>query len=273
MLFYFSRLTFLLSANRHDKMAYEFTWLTLSLLVIAGIFAGFINTLAGGGSLLTLPALLLLGMPADIANATNRVGVLLQSLEGVRGFNRYGMLAKDAIVPILVPSVSGSLVGSLIASYLPPTLLEPVLLITLVIMAVVLVVRPATVAPPPGTLPLSVKESPAGFMGLFVAGLYGGFVQAGVGFVLIFALAGILRYDLVRANALKMAATGIFSAVALAVFVVRDQVLWIPGLILAAATVAGVRMSVRFAVSVNQTVLRWFLLVIVIATCIAAWLT
>jgi len=253
-------------------MEYEFTWLSLSLLVIAGVLSGFINTLAGGGSLLTLPALLLLGMPADIANATNRVGVLLQSLEGMRGFNRYGMLAKNALVPILAPTVAGSLVGALIASYLPPALLEPVLLVTLVAMAVVLVVHPTTVSPPPGTVPLSVSESPAGFIGLFVAGLYGGFVQAGVGFVLIFALAGILRYDLVRANALKMAATGIFSAVALAVFVVRDQVLWIPGLILAAATVVGVRLSVGFAISVNQQILRWFLLVIVIASCLAAWL-
>ncbi|MAT52022.1 MAG: permease [Porticoccaceae bacterium] len=253
-------------------MDYQITWLTGSLLVASGVLAGFINALAGGGSLLTLPALMLLGMPADIANATNRVGVFLQSLEGTRSFNRHGKLARDAIVPILVPTVSGSLAGALIASYLPATVLEPVLLLTMIAMAVLIVLRPATVAPPLGTEPLRLKDSPIGWISLFAAGLYGGFVQAAVGFVLIAALAGALRYDLVRANALKLACTAIFSGVALVVFVIRDQVLWVPGLMLALGTVVGVRLSVRVAISVDQNVLRWVLLVMVIAVCLAAWL-
>lgn len=253
-------------------MEYELTWLTVTLLFASGIIASFINVLAGGGSLLTLPALMLMGMPADIANATNRVGIFLQSVEGVRGFHRHGMFAKEAMVPILVPTISGSLVGALIASYLPPTVLEPVLLITMVSMAVLMVVRPSSVAPPAGTIPLSVNQSPLGWISLFAAGLYGGFVQAAVGFVLIAALAGALRYDLVRANALKLACTAIFSIVALVVFVARGQVLWVPGLILAAGMVIGVRLSVRFAISVDQKVLRWFLLVMVVVVCLAAWL-
>jgi len=127
------------------------------------------------------------------------------------------------------------------------------------------------VVPPAGTIPLSVNQSPLGWVSLFAAGLYGGFVQAAVGFVLIAALAGALRYDLVRANALKLACTGIFSLVALVVFVARGQVLWVPGLILAAGMVIGVRLSVRFAISVDQKVLRWFLLVMVVVVCLAAW--
>ncbi len=253
-------------------MEYEFTWLTLTLLVVSGVLAGFINTLAGGGSLLTLPALMLLGMPADIANATNRVGVLLQSVEGIRGFHRHGMLAREGLAQILAPSVAGALVGSLVASYLPPVVLEPVLLGTLMLMAVVMVVRPTMVAPPPGTVPLTLRQAPSGYLWLFAAGLYGGFVQAGVGFVLIAALAGVLRYDLVRTNALKMAATGIFTLVALVVFVARGQVLWIPGLVLGAACIVGVRLSVKFAITVPQEVLRWLLLAIVILVCLAAWL-
>jgi uncharacterized membrane protein YfcA len=69
---------------------YEINWLMALLLVSTGTVAGFINVLAGGGSFLTIPALMLLGIPADIANATNRVGVLMQAVEGVRGFNRHG---------------------------------------------------------------------------------------------------------------------------------------------------------------------------------------
>lgn len=254
-------------------MAYELSWWMATLLVGTGLIAGFINILAGGGSFLTIPALMLLGIPADIANATNRVGVMLQAVEGIRGFQRKGMLPQNAIVPMLVPTVTGSLLGSLLASYMPLALLEPVILITLISMALLMVFKPSFVTPPPGTEPLSPWQSVSGFAGMFFAGVYGGFIQAGVGFVLIAALAGALRYDLVRANALKMVATGVFTAIALTVFIARDQILWIPGLLLALGSVIGARLSVNFAVSVNQEVLRWLLLVIVIAVCLAVWLT
>ena len=104
-----------------------------------------------------------------------------------------------------------------------------------------------------------------------MAGVYGGFVQAGVGFILILALAGGLRYDLVRTNALKMVCTAVFSVVALTVFILRDQVLWIPGLILAIGTVAGAWLSVRFAISVKQNTLKWILFVMVTITCTVAY--
>jgi hypothetical protein len=158
-------------------------------------------------------------------------------------------------------------VGSLLASYLPVTLLKPTLLITMILMAVYMIVKPDGVTPPEGTQAFGVFEKPAGFIALFIAGVYGGFVQAGVGFILIAALAGSLRYDLVRANALKMVATGVFAVVALVVFIARDQVLWIPGLILAAGTMVGAAVSVRFAINVPQSTLKWLLLVMVTLTC------
>lgn len=254
-------------------MTPEFGALMATLLIGTGVAAGFINVLAGGGSFLTIPALMLLGIPADVANATNRVGVMLQSAEAVRGFNRHGKLAKDAIRPILTPTIAGALVGALAASYMPVTVLEPVILVTLIAMAIFLVVRPAAMTPPPETEPLSPRDSPAGLLGLFAAGVYGGFIQAGVGFVLLACLAGLLRYDLVRANALKMLATAVFTAVALVVFIARDQILWVPGMLLGAGSVIGAQLAVRFAIEVNQIVLRWLLLVTVVAVCVAVWLT
>jgi uncharacterized protein len=239
-------------------------------LLVAGLIAGFINTIAGGGSMLTLPALMMLGMPADIANATNRVGVLLQSLAGVKGFKDQDRLDSAAIGPVLVPTLAGALVGSLLASYLPVGLLKPTLLAVMFGMALVMVIKPGAVLPAPGTVPFKVFDKPSAVLALFAAGVYGGFIQAGVGFILIAALAGGLRYDLVRTNALKMVCTAAFSVVALAVFIVRDQVLWIPGLILAAGTVAGASLSVKFAVSVAQNTLKWLLFVMVTLTCAGA---
>ena len=223
--------------------------------------------------MLTLPALMMLGMPADVANATNRVGVLLQSATSAKGFRDKDRLDSSAIGPILVPTLVGALIGSLAASYFPVWLLKPVLLGSMVAMAVLMLVKPDTISPPEGTAVKKLKDSPGGIVALFIAGVYGGFVQAGVGFILIAALAGSLRYDLVRTNALKTVCTGIFSAVALAVFAIRGQVLWVPGLILAVGTVIGAMISVRFAITVSQNTLKWLLLVMVTITCGAAMLS
>lgn len=252
-------------------MEFSITPFSVLLLAGAGYLAGFINTVAGGGSLLTLPAFMMLGLPADIANGTNRVGILLQSLAGVRGFHRAGKLAPATIVPTLGPTLLGSLTGSMLASYLPVTWLKPALLVTMLVMAIVMLVQPSVIAPPPGTAVHALRDRPLAWLGLCAAGLYGGFVQAGVGFILIAALAGGLRYDLVRANALKMAITAALTAVALGVFIVRGQVWWTPGLIMAAGTSAGALMSVRFAISVPQAVLKWILFVMVVLSCAGAY--
>ncbi|MBL6691917.1 MAG: sulfite exporter TauE/SafE family protein [Pseudomonadales bacterium] len=240
------------------------------LLFVVGVLSGFINTLAGGGSMLTLPAMMMLGMPADVANGTNRVGVLMQSITGAKGFNDQDRLERTAILPVLIPTVGGALAGSLLASFLPVWVLEPVLLGAMVVMALIMVIRPETVAPPEGTEPYRLADRPIAGAGLFLAGVYGGFVQAGVGFILIAALAGGLRYDLVRTNALKTVCTAIFSAVALAVFALRGQVWWIPGVVLAIGSILGAMASVRFAINVSQNTLKWILFVMVTASCAGA---
>lgn len=254
-------------------MEYEFTLATASLVILAGVIGGFVNTLAGGGSMLTLPALMMLGLPADVANATNRIGVFMQSITGVKEFHRHDYMPVRAIVPVLIPTLIGTLGGALLASYLPVEWLKPVLLSTMVLVALVMLLWPGTIAPPKGTEPKQMKGNFGAVAGLFFAGVYGGFVQAGVGFILIAALAGGLRYDLIRTNALKVVCTAALSLVALVVFVLRDQVLWIPGLIMAVGTVIGAVISVRFAINVSQQVLRWVLFIMVSITCLAAWLS
>ncbi|WP_067223810.1 sulfite exporter TauE/SafE family protein [Marinomonas gallaica] len=241
------------------------------LLVVTGFLAGIINTLAGGGSNLTIPALMVMGMPADIANATNRVGVILQGIVGVKGFHKAGKVEKADIVPVLIPTLLGGLLGALLASYAPESILKPLLLTTMISMTVVMLVRPSVIAAPEGTIPFKVSEKPSAWLALFVAGIYGGFVQAGVGFVLIAALAGTLRYDLVRTNALKMVCTIGFTALALAVFIWNDQVWWVPGLILASGTMVGSIIAVRFAIKAKAEHLKWFLFFMTVIGSIAAY--
>ncbi|MDD9894214.1 MAG: sulfite exporter TauE/SafE family protein [Gammaproteobacteria bacterium] len=234
---------------------------SISLLLITGFLAGGINTVAGGGSNLTLPALMVFGLPADIANGTNRVAILMQSLVGVARYDKYQTLDRPAIVPILIPTIIGGIVGALAAAVIPNVFLKPILLGTILTMSVVILVRPDVISPPPGTPTLSPNEHRGAWWGLFAAGVYGGFVQAGVGFILLAALAGGLRYDLIRANALKMACALAFTIVAVAIFIAFDQVWWIPGIILALGSMAGAHLAVKIAVNASQQSIKWFLFV------------
>ncbi len=240
------------------------------ILVITGLIAGVINTLAGGGSNLTVPALMMMGMPADVANATNRLGVGLQSVVGVRGFKRHDKLDLTDALPIVGMTLGGGLVGALAASYLPNTYLKPVLLGSMVTMALIILIKPSVVMAEEGEPIQRLSNRPQAKWILFVAGIYGGFVQAGVGFMLIAAIAGSLRYDLVRTNALKMLCTIGFTFVALAVFIVRGQVEWLPGLVLACGTMIGAHYAVKMAIKVSQKTLKWFLFVMTLFACGAA---
>lgn len=240
------------------------------LLAITGLVAGVINTLAGGGSNLTIPALLVMGMPADVANATNRVGVFLQCLVGVRGFRKAGHLPLEDASWVLGLTMAGGLVGALLASFMPNLYLKPVMLAAMTLMALIILVRPSVIAPPEGTPIRHARHYPASWPTLVLAGVYGGFVQAGVGFILLGALAGALRYDLRRANALKMLCTVFFTGIALSVFIWRDQVNWVPGLVLALGTMTGAQLGVRWALKISQRALKWFLFAMTVAACTAA---
>ena len=248
------------------------TWWKALVLVAAGVAGGFVNTLAGGGSMITVPALMLLGMPADHANGTNRLGILQQSLVGVRGFDRSGKLDKSAIAPMLIVTGAGAAFGALATTWIPADVLKPVLLGSMIAIALLMLLVPDVVERPEGTPALSLRERPLAGLMLFGTGAYGGFAQAGVGFVLLIALAGGLRYDLVRANALKVVCTALFSVLSLAVFISTGRVEWVSGILLAIGMTIGATIGVRFALNVEQRVIRWILFVVVCVACGSALL-
>lgn len=217
-------------------------------LIGAGLAAGAINTLAGGGSLVLVPALMLTGMTATVANGTSRVAILAQCLAGVLGFARGGRLPAAAARSVVPPVLVGAALGAVIATRVPDRIFEPMLLSTLGLMALALLVDPARFMPPPGSAPRSAT-TPLAIAGLFAAGLYGGVLQAGAGLVFLALLAGGLRYDLVAANALKALVMLIYIAGTVVVFTLADQVVWAPGLVLGLGAAAGAYLASQVAVS------------------------
>lgn len=208
-------------------------WWEALLLVGGGLAAGVINTMAGGGSSLTVPLLVLAGVPGNDANGSNRVGILTSNGAAVGAFRRLGVGRElRALLPILIPVVVGSLAGSLAISRLADDTFETVFGL-LMIPLIILSIR----KPKPRT---DGDDWSVGLtVGVFFAiGIYGGAFQAGVGLVLLAALTRA-GFDLVTANSVKVLVNFVVTAIALPVFIVGGQVDWIPALLLAAGFTAG----------------------------------
>jgi uncharacterized membrane protein YfcA len=235
----------------------------LVVLAVAGLLAGFVNTLAGAGSLLTLPALLMLGMPADVANATNRVGVFLAAAAGASGFAQGGMLDKPMVARLSVPVLIGAVLGALVAVAIPEDVFRPVLLGMMVLVGGMLIWKPNVVAPPEGTVPVALRDRPLAVPLLVLLGAYAAFLQAGMGIFTLLLISGVLRYDLLRANALKTFLVLAITVVALAIFIWHGKVSWLAGLYLGVFQLVGARAAVKFSLRANQTTLKNALLAIV----------
>jgi hypothetical protein len=238
--------------------------LLLAAVPVMGFVAGFVNTLAGSGSLITLPLLIQLGLPANVANGTNRVGVLLQNVVAVATFRRHGALEAAGTWKLIVASVLGSVLGAELAVDLDEALMRRVIGVLMLVMLAVMLLKPERWIAAHAT-----RRPPRLFVELplfFVIGVYGGFIQAGVG---IFLLAGLVLgagFNLVGANAVKNLIVLVFTAAALVVFVRNGQVQWTLGLLLATGQAAGAWLAVRIAVKRGAEFVRWVVIVIVVAS-------
>lgn len=243
--------------------------LALVALVGVGVVTGFINTVAGGGSLITLPVLILFGLPADVANATNRVAILGQSIWGTILFDRKKALDRQAALWISIPTVISAVAGSYLATRISVQVLEPVLLIATLLMGISMLAQPRLWKnSEQDTPPTSLRKQPWAIGGLLLAGFYGGFLQAGVGFWLLAIFLGLLRYDLLRANAIKLLVVIPLSLVSIAIFWQAQLIAWLPGSFLALGAILGAWIASHVSLRPQaQKPLRIFVFVMLIATC------
>ncbi|MDZ7268114.1 MAG: sulfite exporter TauE/SafE family protein [candidate division KSB1 bacterium] len=235
----------------------------LLLLFGIGLVVGFINVLAGGGSLLSLPVLIFLGLPSATANGTNRIGILLQNVVAIAGFQRQHVMPWRVSLLAAVPAVAGSIIGARWAIALPEHQFKRALALTMIGVLVVILADPgkrlhATPRPLTGWRRLAFM---AGFFGV---GVFGGFIQAGVGFliILVMALAG---FDLVATNAVKVIVVFIFTIAALYVFIRHDHVDYLLGAGLGLGNALGGYLGTRYTVRKGHAWIRGFVVVVVIA--------
>ena len=231
------------------------------LLALGGLVAGIINTLAGGGSLLTVPLLVMLGLPATTANGTNRIGVLFQNLVSTLRFRREGLDGILGAKPILAAVIVGSLVGATIASNMPAELFRQIFGVAMVLLLIPMLRSGAKKADAADNMPRSGFVNQLIFFGI---GLYGGAIQAGVG---IFLMAALSRsgLDLVRTNAIKVVIVGILTLVAVPVFIFQGQIDWSLASALVVGFAIGGELGARATLKGGERLIRPVLAISVLA--------
>ncbi len=237
----------------------DLTWWKILAVIGVGVVAGFINTVAGSGSLLTLPLLMFLGLPANVANGTNRIAILMQNVVGVTSFKRQKVLDLKQGLIIGLPAVAGSLLGARIAVGINDAIMEKAIGGLLILMFFLIILKPGRwLNSHEGQPPVKQLFQIIIF---FFIGVYGGFIQAGVGFFLLAGLVLGTGFELVKANALKVFIVFLYTPFALAIFIWNHDVNYVLGFILAIGNMTGAFMGARVAVKWGAKAVRIFLLV------------
>lgn len=242
----------------------------LILLVFVGIVTGVINTLAGGGSLLTLPVLIFMGLPPSVANGTNRIAILIQSIVTNAGFRSKGINTYPFSIYFGISATIGAIIGAQLAIEIDGDLFNKILAIIMVIVVAYLVFNRKS-SMEDLVERVSGKHLWISIILFFFVGIYGGFIQAGVGFLMLLVLSGVNRFSLVKSNALKIVVSGIYTIFAVIIFVINDKMNWEYGLVLAFGNAIGGWFTSRWSVKKGDGVVKVFLIIMVIIMAIKLW--
>ena len=244
--------------------------LQYGLLILVGMIAGVINTLAGGGSLLTLPVLIFMGLPPNLANATNRVGIAFQALIGTAGYRSKGISNFPFNIYLGISALIGSLIGAQIAVDIKGDTFNKLLAVIMIIVVAIIVFKPKVTD-------LKMPERLTGkylfyaIIGFFFIGIYGGFINAGIGFVIILFLNNVNRLSLIKTNATKVSLVFIYTCGALALFAYNGTVDWSSGFVLAIGTSIGAWWSSRWSVDKGEGVIKIAMVIMVTIMSIKLW--
>ena len=239
----------------------EFNLWHVLLLFGTGIAAGFLNTVAFGGSLLALPVLIFLGLPTAVANGTNRIAIFCQNFSAIVGFRRKGVSDFNYSILLAIPAVIGAVIGATIAVDIKDAVFNLILAVVMITMLVLTLINPTERLKER----IESKDTRSKIIAMavfFFIGIYGGFIQAGVGLLVITALRLLTGIDLVRTNAIKVFVIFFYTVVALGIFIIKDKVNWYLGPTLAIGNACGAWLGSHWAVKKGD---KWIKVVLIVA--------
>ena len=244
------------------------------LLVVIGIVTGFINTVAGGGSVIILPVLILyFGLPVQVANGTNRIGILVQTIFSAIGFKSKGVspfalgIKKSILLGLI--TMSGAILGAYIAVDFPDKWFNKVLSIVMICVLIL------TIWKPKPSQTLTNNNNSAYLLSLilfFIIGVYAGFIQAGTGFLLILGFTYFNNLSLVKSNAIKTLVVFLLTVGAIYVFLINQQINFKYGILLAIGNAIGGWTASRWSVKKGDRTIQIFMIVMVSLMAVKLWL-
>jgi len=240
------------------------------ILIATGILVGFINTLAGGGSSVLYPILIFMGMPIHTAIGTSRVGFLSQGIFSVAGFKSKGVFLFPFNVYVSIAAMSGGLLGAWISLHTPAKRLTHILAFIMILIAILILIQ-SRIKKNKGSHRIKGKWLWISYIVYFLIGIYGGFIQAGMGFMIILAGTLVNRFNLTEANSIKALIVLVLTIPTLYMFAVKGFVNWEAGVAIAIGTAIGSWLTSRWSVNVNEKYLRIIIASIVILLAIKLW--
>jgi len=240
-------------------------WSEIIILIVAGFFLGFINTLAGGGSIVSLSVLMMLGLPAPLANGTNRITIAIQTLTSAASFKQQKVLPLRKALYLSIPAVFGSLIGSWIAVDINEDVFEKAIGVIMLFMLVFILYKPQKFI----YGRTEIVEKPLNwkiYIVFFFIGIYGGFIHMGIGYFLLMGIVLGAGFDLVKANAIKVLIILIYTPFTLAIFLWNGLVDWKYGLILSIGGVVGAFIASRMAVKRGVVFVKWVIVAVILFT-------
>lgn len=246
------------------------SFLEVLLLIITGFIAGIANVMAGGGSMLTFPLLIFLGLPPNVANGTNRVAILIQNIFSNAGFKSKGVSLFPFSSYLATSALVGSIIGSQLAIDIKGEIFNKILAVILILTVTTLVYKP-TYKTNFLHERLVGKHLVFSTIAFFFIGLYGGFIQIGVGFIILFVLSQFNQLDLVKSNAVKVFVVLIYTVASVAIFAYNNKINWSYGFILAIGNGAGGWFGSRWSVVKGEKLIKVILIIAVGAIALKLW--
>jgi uncharacterized protein len=244
---------------------FQMTWIEVTALILSGLLVGFINTLAGGGTIISLSLLMFMGLPANVANGTNRIAVVVQNFVAVRSFRQQKLLDMHKGFVLAIPTVIGSIIGAYIAIDLNEKIIEKSIAVVMIFMLFFILYKPQKWLK--GHEELRAKPVSIWIMILFFfIGIYGGFIHVGVGYFLLAGTVLGAGFDLIRANAVKNLIVLAYAPFTLIIFMWQGQVNYSYGLVHSIGNIFGAYLATKFAVNWGTNFVRWVIIIVIFIT-------